>query len=74
MIEKLTKDFITKVIVEIKKPDNKEKIHSEILEPLFSNFTDRVYPYVSLLFAMYSINLILIIVILVLIILMKKNI
>jgi hypothetical protein len=73
MIEKLTKDFITKVIIEVKKPENKERIQNDILEPLFSSFTEKIYPYVSLLFAMYSINLILIIVILILIILMKKN-
>lgn len=73
-MEQLTKDFITKIIVEVKKPQNKERIHTEILDPLFSNFSQKIYPYVSLLFTMYIINLILIIVILVLIILMKKNI
>jgi len=74
MIEKLTKDFISKISIEINKPDNKNKIYNEILDPIFSEFADKIYPYVSLLFGMYTLNLILIIVILVLIILMKKNI
>jgi hypothetical protein len=73
MIEKITKDFINKLILEINKQDNKEKLEKDIINPIFSNFTDRIYPYVSLLFIMYSINLILIIIILVLIILYNKK-
>jgi hypothetical protein len=73
MIEKITKDFINKLILEINKHDNKEKLEKDIINPIFSNFTDRIYPYVSLLFIMYSINLILIIIILVLIILYNKK-
>lgn len=73
MIEKLTKDFINRIIVEINKPNNKDRIHNEILDPIFSNFADKIYPYVSLLFGMYSLNLVLIIIILVLIILMKRQ-
>ena len=74
MLEKLTKDFISKITVEINKPTNKDKLYNDILEPIFSNFSTKIYPYLSLLFAMYTINMILIIVILVLIIMMKKNI
>lgn len=73
MIEKITKDFINKLILEINKQDNKDKLEKDIINPIFSNFTDRIYPYVSLLFIMYSINLILIIIILVLIILYNKK-
>lgn len=73
MLEKLTKDFINKLINEINKPDNKEKLEKDVISPIFSNFADRIYPYVSLLFVMYSLNLILIIVILILIIVYNKN-
>lgn len=73
MIEKLTKDFINKIILEINKQENKEKLESDIINPIFSNFAERIYPYVSLLFIMYSLNLILIIIILVLIIIYNKK-
>ena len=72
MFEKLTKDFINKIIIEINKKDNKEKLESQVINPIFFNFAERIYPYVSLLFIMYSINLILIIIILILIIINKK--
>jgi hypothetical protein len=57
---------------ELKKTENKELIHKEVLAPMLKNFTDKIFPYVSLLFIMYSLNLILIIIILVLLILHKK--
>ena len=72
MIDKLTKDFIEKIVLEIKKEDNKTKIKKDILNPIFSEFSDKIYPYISILFLMYSLNLILIIVILFLIIIRKK--
>ena len=65
MIDKFVKDFITKTIIEFKKKENKELLENEILNPIFSSFSERIYPYVSLLFIMYSINLLLIIVILI---------
>ena len=73
MIDKLTKDFINKIIIELNKIENKERLEKEIINPVFCNFTDRIYPYVSLLFIMYILNLVLIIIILVLLI-NKKNI
>jgi len=73
MLEKITKDFINKIIVEIKKQDNKDTLEKDLINPILANFSDRIYPYVSLLFVMYSLNLILIIIILVLIILYNKN-
>jgi hypothetical protein len=71
MMDKLIKDFVKKTAVEIKKQENKDLIENEIVEPVLKKFTDRIYPYVSLLFIMYSINLVLIIIILVLIIIKK---
>jgi len=73
MIEKFVNDFIKKSIIEFKKKENKEMLEEEILNPIFLSFTERIYPYVSLLFIMYSINLLLIIVILILIILYNKK-
>jgi hypothetical protein len=73
MLEILMKDLITKIVIEINKPENKKKIEKEIFKPALSSFADRIYPYVSLLFIMYILNLVLIIIILVLLI-NKKNI
>ena len=73
MIDKLTRDLINKIIIELNKQDNKDKLEKEVFGPILSNFSDRIYPYVSLLFIMYSLNLILIIIILVLIILYNKK-
>ena len=73
MLDKLTVDFINKIILEFNKPDNKTKLTQEIINPIFLIFANKMYPYVSLLFIMYSINLVLIIVILILIIINKKK-
>lgn len=73
MIDKLIKDLINKSIIEIKKRENKELVDKEIINPILKSFTEKIYPYVSLLFIMYSLNLVLIIVILVLIILYNKK-
>ena len=72
MIDELTKDFINKITLEVNKEENKKKIKSEILEPIFSEFSEKIYPYITILFAMYSINLILILLILFFIITKKK--
>ena len=71
MLEKITKDFIKKIITEIKKQDNQETLEKDLINPILANFSERIFPYVSLLFVMYSLKLFLIIIIL--IILYKKN-
>jgi hypothetical protein len=71
MLEKITKDFIKKIITEIKKQDNQETLEKDLINPILANFSERIFPYVSLLFVMYTLNLFLIIIIL--IILYKKN-
>jgi hypothetical protein len=73
MLDKLTKDFISKLVIEINKEENKTKLEQEVINPIFTNFANRIYPYVSLLFIMYSLNLILVIIVLVLIILYNKK-
>ena len=73
MLDKLTKDFISKLVIEINKEENKTKLEQEVINPIFTNFANRIYPYLSLLFIMYSLNLILVIVVLVLIILFNRK-
>ena len=73
MIDKIVKNIIENMICEIKKIDNKKKIENEIISPIFLIFADKIYPYVSLLFVMYSLNLFLIIIILILIIIYNKK-
>lgn len=72
MIDKLTKDIINKLNIELKKEENKKIIRDQILNPILSEITDAIYPYINMLFFMYSLILILIIIILILIILKKK--
>ena len=73
MIDKLVKDMIKKCIDEIKKEENKYLIEKDLINPILKNFSDRIYPYVSLLFIMYSLNLLLIIIILILIIIFHNK-
>jgi len=73
MIDKIVKNMIDNIIVEINKYDNKKKIENDIINPIFVIFADKIYPYVSLLFIMYSLNLFLIIIILILIIIYNKK-
>ena len=64
MIEKLTKDCIYKIICEIKKKENKERIEKEIINPVFITFIEKIFPYALILFIIYIINIILVIIIL----------
>ena len=72
MIDQLTKDFIHKISIELRKDDNQRIIKSEIMDPLFNEVSIKVNPYISILFGMYCFNLVLIIVILLIIIFKKK--
>ena len=73
MIDKLVKDIIKKCVEEIKKEENKYLIETDLINPILKNFSERIYPYVSLLFIMYSLNLLLIIIILILIIIFHNK-
>lgn len=72
MIDKITRDFIDKMVIEVKKDDNRKKVKEEILNPILDEFTEKIYPYINMLFIMYSINLILIILILILTVFKKR--
>ena len=56
MIEQLTKDFIEKIVNEIKRKMIIKKIKEDILNPILNEFSDHIYPYISMLFIMYSLN------------------
>ena len=66
------KKTLQKVLEEFNNEENKQKIYEDIVTPILDKFTEKIYPYVTLLFIMYSLNLILIIAIL-LIIIMTRN-
>jgi hypothetical protein len=66
------KKTLQKIIEEFNDEDNKKKLYDDVVTPIIEKFTEKIYPYVTLLFVMYSINLILIIAIL-LIIIMTRN-
>lgn len=73
MVDKIAKDVINRIVVEMNKEDNKIKLEKEIINPILVMFSNKIYPYVSLLFIMYAINLLLIIVVLTLLIMYNKK-
>ncbi len=73
MIQKLTADILYKCINELKKEENQDKIDKNIVQPIISNLSSKLYPYMIILFIMYILILILIISILIIIILNRKK-
>lgn len=73
MIEKMIKDFIEKMIFEIKKEENQTKIEDELLNPLFTKYSNKLYPYLNILMYLYCLNLFLIILIIILIIMFNRK-
>ncbi len=61
MLTKLTCDFISKIIDEIKKEENSKIIDEKFLNPLSENISLKIHPYMITIFCMYIIMLILII-------------
>jgi hypothetical protein len=74
MLQKLTSDILYKCIQELKKEENKVKLNENIVEPVISNLTERLYPYLIILFIMYILVIILVISILIIILFNKKKI
>jgi hypothetical protein len=74
MFDKITKNFLKKISKEIKKAENQKIIQEDIIRPIMKNITTKIYPWVNLLFFMYSLILILIISILVLVLINRKTI
>jgi hypothetical protein len=75
MVEKIINNIIKKCIDELKKEHNQQLIEYEIFNPILTQFSNKIYPYVTLLFIMYALILVLIIIILFLIVFYnnKKN-
>jgi hypothetical protein len=73
MIQKITTDILYKCINELKKEENQNKIDTHIVQPIISNLSSKLYPYMVILFIMYILILILIISILIVIILNRQK-
>lgn len=50
---KLLKEFINHIILEIKKEKNKERIKTYLLEPCICYIIDKIYPYVIITFIFF---------------------
>jgi hypothetical protein len=61
MLSKLTCDFISNIINELRKEENKEIIEDKFLTPLAENISLRIHPYMMTIFCMYILMLVLII-------------
>ena len=61
MLSKLTCDFISNIINELKEEENKEIIEDKFLTPLAENISLRIHPYMMTIFCMYILMLVLII-------------
>ena len=70
-MDKIANNIMDKFICKLNNDENKKKINEEILNPIFKEFSNKIYPYVSLIFLIYILNLILVIIILTLI--LKKK-
>ena len=71
-MNKFIKKTINKLLEEFNDEENKNKIYEEVITPILDKFTERIYPYVTLLFVMYTLNLVLIIAILFIILMTRK--
>ena len=74
MVENIIKKLIDKLILEIKKEENYQKLEYELVNPLLIHYTRKIYPYIIILIIIYLTNLILIIIILVFIIIFYQKI
>lgn len=73
MVEKITKNILKKIIDEVKKDDNQELIELELISPIIKKCREKAYPYVSIIFYMYILNIILMIIILILIVMFNNK-
>jgi uncharacterized membrane protein YfhO len=71
MIEQFASDLLNRLSTELKKENNIKRIEDEIICPLLSSVSSRIYPWITLLFIMYT--LILVLIIILFIIIYKKN-
>lgn len=70
MIDKLTMQIFDKIMKEINKDENKTFIENKFIEPLCENISNKIHPYMMIIFVSYI--LILILIIWIMIILIRK--
>lgn len=74
MAEKITKDLLNRIITEIKKDENQKKLENDVLNPILTTFSNKIYPYVKIIFSIFILNFLLVLIIFILIIYNFKNI
>jgi hypothetical protein len=72
MVEKITKDLLNRITLEIKKEDNQQIIENDIINPIIFKFLNKFY--VKILFSIFILNFVIILIILILIICNNFNI
>lgn len=72
MVNNFVKKLLNNFVEEFNNGDNKKILYDEVITPILEKFTDKIFPYVTLLFIMYSLNLILIVIILFIILNSRK--
>ena len=68
MLQTLTNEFLDKILIEIKKNENMNKIHNNIIDPLVNYTFKKIHPYILTLFIILILIFLIIIAILHLII------
>ena len=63
----LTNEMLEKVVHEIRKTENMNKIHGNIIDPLIEYTYNKIYPYILILFSILILIFLIIVVILLLI-------
>ena len=67
MVEKITKDLLNRFITEIKKDENQKKLENDILNPILIKFTNKIYPYIKIVFTIFILNFLLVLIIFIII-------
>ena len=67
-IKDITKEILERIINELKTPENIEKMHKEVLEPIIGYTFHRLYPYILISSIIFILTFILAVAILLLVI------
>ena len=63
----LTNEILEKIVKEVRKKENMDKIHGSIIDPLIQYTYGKIYPYILILFSVIILIFLIIVVILLLI-------
>ena len=74
MAEKITKDLLNRIVTEIKKEENQKKIENDILNPILVKFSNKIYPYLKIVFSIFILNFLLVLIIFIMILCNSKKI